>query len=85
MTTQPLNDDTLREKLLTLKRPAATELEHGKTLEVFTDDLLPLFHQYAAAYAESIIGQDEPGVTNIMIAMEHNHQRTLNNEKKGRL
>ena len=44
--TDPLTREVLKEKLLDLRRPDPTELEHGKTVEVFTDDLLQLIDTY---------------------------------------
>lgn len=44
--TNPLTREVLKEKLLDLRRPDPTELEHGKTVEVFTDDLLQLIDTY---------------------------------------
>ncbi|WP_074342755.1 hypothetical protein [Mycobacteroides abscessus] len=56
-------------------------------------DLLELVHQYAQAYAESIIGQDDStgqdGYSAVGYPVQRNdlrtEQRTLNNEKKGKL
>ena len=81
-----MNDDTLREKVDTeFKR-----IDGGEVMPIYNRPtavahVMEFIHQYAQAYAESIIGQDEPGVTNVMIAMEHNHQRTLNNQTRGEL
>lgn len=79
-----MTDDTLREKLIDMI-VNDTGVEYTDQGVWVTDEQLEFIHQYAKKYAETIIGQDEPGVTNIMITMEHNHQRALNNEKKGKL
>lgn len=41
-----LSESELREKLLSLRRPDQTDLVYGKTLEVFTDDLIQLITKY---------------------------------------
>lgn len=70
----------------------------SKLNEEFADDVLDLVHQYAQAYAESIIGQNKPvnghmrpqGYPTIDLTETYrndlrNQQRILNNEKKGKL
>lgn len=82
--TQPLNDNELRRRVIEYVSGVQTGImSHMKA----TDGITDLVHQYAQAYAESIIGEDLP-LTNALNAAANGtkeHQRTLNNEKKGKL
>ncbi len=53
---------------------------HEKVLQEARELITTLFTQLLDEVEHELIGQDEPGITNVMIAMEHAHQSTkLNN------
>lgn len=103
-----MNDDTLREKLAGIVLhdedctvPDPEGCSCGALLARI--NLKSLVHQYAQAYAESIIGKpkdiqvsnsqlreaidnsESEGRDYVVITLNRTSQRTLNNEKKGKL